>query len=311
LFVDNSSSQATSQYLEQAQLAQAFANMNMQQQQVSHAPRVQVSPPPPENAIPSGSRTRSPPRYESPVEPTPLPPPSANAFRRGHKKSSSLANVNPGLKVNGQDVPPSAGPKTASFPLTPAAASHGPGEARAGEHPVRQPRGPPSIDELRAAPTSKHPGSKNFVHQARRFAVNNLVRAGMERRKGTNSSTGSMSPVSEIAEEAEMPLTDNDSDSGRSGSGSLAGDIEPSPSSRSSARGSWGAIGSDRPSSRSKSRNSIESSGSATSPCDSDASFAGVFKKPQQVPEPESQRKAPRLVLTSAEKRRNNGVMLA
>ena len=266
-----------------------------------------MSPPPTEKAALTSVRNKSPPgRFDSPVEPTPLPTPSANAFRRGHKKFPSI-NLNAGSKAGGQDFPPSAGPRTASFP-PPTPATHGPGQGRAGEHPIREPRGPPQTDELRAAPTSKHPGSKNFIYQARRFAVSNLVRAGMERRKGTASSTGSMTPVSESAEELETPLTDDDSDSGRSGSGSLAGNAD---CQSSSTRGSWGAIGSDRPSSRSKARDSLESSGSTTSPCESDSSFAGVFKKVQQPELTEPQRKAPRLILTSAERRKNNGVYLS
>lgn len=296
------------QQLRQAQhLQQAQLQEQQQEQQLRNTPHVQVSPPPSENAVLTNARNKSPPgRFDSPVESTPLPTPSANPFRRGHKKFPSI-NLNAGPKAGGQDFPASAGPRTASFPPT-TPATHGPGQGRAGEHPIREPRGPPQTDELRAAPTSKHPGSKNFIYQARRFAVNNLVRAGMERRKGTASSTGSMTPVSESAEELETPLTDNDSDSGRSGSGSLAGNAD---CQSSSTRGSWGAIGSDRPSSRSKARDSLESSGSTTSPCESDSSFAGVFKKGQQPEQTEPQRKATRLVLTSAEKRRNNGVSLS
>ncbi len=117
-----------------------------------------------------------------------------------------------------------------------------------------------------------------------------------------------MSPVSEPAEELANPMTDNDSDSGRSGSGSLSGDAEPSvSSSRTSTSGSWGAIGSDRPGSRQKSRKSVDSLSSA---CESDGSFASVFKngnsqkqaKPEQAVD--GQRKAAMLVLTSAEKRK-------
>ncbi|KAK8073441.1 hypothetical protein PG994_004340 [Apiospora phragmitis] len=239
-------------------------------------------------------------------EPEPLPPPSANAFRRGHKKSGSTAGSN-GLSLATDGAPRTAGPKTASFPISPMPNAYGPGQARAGEHPIRQPRGPPAIDELRAKPTSRHEGSKNFLARTRKTALSNLVRAGHERRKGTGSSSGSMSPVSETAEEVGTPLTDNESDSGRSGSGSLSGDAEPSlASSRTSASGSWGAIGSDRPSSRQKTRKSVDS---LSSQCDSDSgSFASVFKKAsQRGSKPQSvdgQRKAPRLVLTSAEKRK-------
>ncbi|KAH7011395.1 hypothetical protein EDB80DRAFT_876057 [Ilyonectria destructans] len=274
-----------------------------QQQQQQATPSVQVSPP--AETQPFSFRSNSPPkRYESPSEVTPLPPPSANAFRRGHKKACSLAPVNSSLAAAApNDAPKSAGPKTASFPMTPLTGGYGPGQARAGEHPVRQPRGPPSLDELKSKPTAKHEGSKNFATRTRRSAVHNLVRAGLERRKGSGSSCGSMSPVSETGEESTTPITDNESDSGRSGSGSLAGEME-CYSARTSTSGAWGAIGSDRPSSRQKGRKSSDSVGSATSGCESEnSSFANVFKngalraaKAQESAD--SQRKAPRLVLT-------------
>ncbi|KAI1189438.1 hypothetical protein F5B17DRAFT_438895 [Nemania serpens] len=275
------------------------------QQTNQGTPHVQVSPPPTENTAPTQRTTSPPKKLEMTAEPTPLPPPSANAFRRGHKKSSSLANVNKGLGVASDELSTSAGPKTASLPLTPLPnGGYGPGQARAGEHPIRQPRGPPALDELRAKPTAKHEGSKNFATRTRRSAVHNLTKAGFVRRKGTDSSCGSMSPVSESAEEVDTPLTDNESDSGRSGSGSLSGDAEIS-SSRTSASGGWGAIGSDRPGSRQKSRNSVDSQ---TSTGEGDNSFASVFKNgSQRQPNAEGQtgqRKAPRLVLTSAEKRK-------
>ncbi|KAK1247544.1 hypothetical protein MKX07_002453 [Trichoderma sp. CBMAI-0711] len=278
-----------------------------QQQQQQGAPRVQVSPPP--ESQQASFRGSSPPRrFDSPQEVAPLPPPSANAFRRGHKKSSSLA-VNSALAaasaVNEAGKTPA--PKTAVFPATPGIGGYGPGQARAGEHPVRQPRGPPSMDELKAKPTAKHEGSKNFATRTRRSAVHNLVRAGLERRKGSGSSSGSMSPVSETAEESTTPITDNDSDSGRSGSGSLAGEIE-SGATRASTAGGWGAIGSDRPGSRQKVRGSVDSN--SNSGCESDSnSFADVFKngalrasKAQEAAD--GQRKASRLVLTSVEKRK-------
>ncbi|OTA54767.1 hypothetical protein K449DRAFT_338233 [Hypoxylon sp. EC38] len=283
------------------------------QQPNNNTPRVQVSPPPAENSPPTFRTTSPPKKVELTAEPIPLPPPSANAFRRGHKKSSSLANVNKGLSLSTDEAPKSAGPKTASFPLTPMTnGGYGPGQARAGEHPIRQPRGPPALDELKAKPTAKHEGSKNFAARTRRSAVHNLVKAGMVRRKGTGSSCGSMSPVSESAEELGTPLTDNESDSGRSGSGSLSGDAEPSlASSRTSTSGSWGAIGSDRPGSRQKSRKSVDSLSSGG---DSEGSFASVFKNGSQRPGKteltDGQRKAPMLVLTSAEKRKG-GVMVA
>lgn len=288
-------------YMEQPSTPQSFGFL-----QNNSTPRVQVSPPPSENEKPAFRTSTPPKKMDMIVDPTPLPPPSANAFRRGHKKNGSLANKS--FSGSLLDSPKAAGSMTAGMPLSPLPNGYGPGQARAGEHPVRQPRGPPSIDELRSKPTAKHEGSKNFAARTRRSAVSNLVRAGMTRRKGTGSSSGSMSPVSESAEEAGGALTDNESDSGRSGSGSLSGDAEPSlASSRTSASGSWGAIGSDRPGSRQKSRKSVDSLSSA---CESDhGSFANVFKHggQRQASKPESpdgQRKTPMLVLTSVEKRK-------
>ena len=282
------------------------------QQHKQGTPRVQVSPPP-ENQQQSFRSNSPPKRYEAAEEVAPLPPPSANAFRRGHKKANSLTPLNSALAAAtpGDVVPRSAGPKATSFPLSPATGGYGPGQARAGEHPVRQPRGPPSLDELKAKPTAKHEGSKNFATRTRRSAVHNLVRAGLERRKGTGSSTGSMSPLSDTAEDSPSPITDNESDSGRSGSGSLAGELECA-SSHTSISGSWGAIGSDRPSSRQKARNSVDSVDSSASNGESEnSSFANVFKngslRSSKAQEPlDGQRKAPRLVLTSAEKRKAN-----
>ncbi|KAK3370412.1 hypothetical protein B0H63DRAFT_315809 [Podospora didyma] len=311
LYVDQSQAMNTQYFNQQAQLSNAYANV---QQPSVGTPRVQVSPPPVENNKASFRNPSPPRRFDSPVEnPTPLPPPSANAFRRGHKKSSSTANGNKGqLSIATEDALRSVGPKTASFPLTPMTAGYGPGQARAGEHPVRQPRNPPSMDELKAKPTAKHDGSKNFVTRTRRSAINNLVRAGLERRKEVRSS-GSISPISETTEEmVETPMTDNDSDSDRSGSGSLVDndDAECSlPSSRTST-GSWGAIGSDRPSSRQKvNRSSVDSTASSDNESFRDpGSFASLLKKGSnkgiKAEAVDGQRKAPMLVLTSAEKRK-------
>lgn len=280
-----------------------------QQPAAAGAPRVQVSPPPVESH-PASFRNNSPPRrFGSPNDQhTPLPPPSANAFRRGHKKSSSLVGANNTLSVATNEVPKSAGPKTANFPLTPAAiGTYMPGQGRAGEHPVRQPRGPPSFDELKKCPTSKGEGSKNFVTRTRRSAIHNLTRAGISRRQvAATGSSGSISPISESAEEIATPLTDDESDSGRSGSGSLNGeDVGASlPSSRTST-GSWGAIGSDRPSSRQKTRRSVDSLSNASDNESPANSFASLLKSANRTPTAEANgRKAPMLVLTSAEKRK-------
>ena len=105
------------------------------------------------------------------------------------------------------------GPKTAAvnasaraaFPPTPLTGGFGPGAARAGEHPIRQPRNPPNLEELIAAPTAKHEGSKNFATRQRRAALGNLMRAGSVRRAVSGSSRGSP------ASEAEMSFQSDDS----------------------------------------------------------------------------------------------------
>ncbi|KAL2016560.1 hypothetical protein VTK56DRAFT_3389 [Thermocarpiscus australiensis] len=321
LYMDQSQAQLNAQLISQAQLANAYGNIQHQQHQLQQqqqqppsagTPRLQVSPPP-ADANKTGFRIPTPPRrYDSPAEsPSPLPPPSANAFRRGHKKSSSITNNTKGqLSIaTAEESPRSAGPKTGSFPLTPQTAGYGPGQGRAGEHPIRQPRNPPSLDELKSKPTAKHEGSKNFVARTRRSAINNLVRAGLERRKEVRSS-GSISPVSESTEElVETPVTDQNSDSGRSGSGSLIDrdDAECILHSSTSRPGSWGAIGSDRPSSRQK----TDGSSADGTPSDNESarepgSFASLLKSSSRAIKTETAegQPRPRLVLTSAEKRK-------
>lgn len=308
-FMDQSAQQT--QFMDQ-QVVQQSVNYSPPQQHGT--PRFQVSPPP-QSDTPTFTRSISPPKKSQspPSDHAPLPPPSAGAFRRGHRKANSMAI--------GTDIPATFdGPKSAllpksmGFPSTPTASGFGPGQARAGEHPIRQPRGPPSLDELIAKPTTKFEGSKNFATRTRRNAVHNLVRAGMERRRAPGSAgSGSMSPVSEVGEVTFSVSSDNDSDSGRSGSGSLSG----RPSLGSSRASAHGAIGSDRPSSRQKERSlerksvaSVDSNFTTASVSSDDdssvgGSFAAVFKNGGKKPEPKNvERKAPMLVLTSAEKRR-------
>ncbi|SMQ45763.1 unnamed protein product [Zymoseptoria tritici ST99CH_3D7] len=161
-----------------------------------------ASPPATERSTPINGRSFTPPKNAGTPPTTleyvePLPPPSATAFRRGHKKASSLA-INPCSNV-------SDGPKTSSnavfgsqrsvFPPTPMTGTFGPGAARAGEHPIRQPRGPPPLEELTAAPTSQMEGSKNFATRQRRRALDSLMKAGGARRGASCSSGGS--PTSE------------------------------------------------------------------------------------------------------------------
>lgn len=189
----------------------------------------------------------------------------------------------------------------------------GPGQARAGDHPIRQPRGPPSLEELIAKPTSKHEGSKNFATRQRRRAVNNLVRAGIERRgasrgSGSMDSLGSMTPASEGDMTFSVP-SDGESDSIKSGSGSLSG----KPSLGSLRAVASGAIGSEMKE-RSRERNSTGTPpagfSSATS-VSSEEGF-GLGGKMMEVKLKESskveceRRQAPLLVLTSAEKRKSS-----
>ncbi|KAK4546896.1 hypothetical protein LTR36_001628 [Oleoguttula mirabilis] len=197
---DQSMQQQTQTSMSSNQHAQASAFSPAQYEPPT--PSFQVSPPATERSTPTNGRSFTPPK-KAPSPPAtmehvePLPPPSATAFRRGHKKASSLA-INPFAKSE-------AGPQTASaatfgsqravFPATPMTGTFGPGAARAGEHPMRQPRGPPPLEELTVAPTSNHEGSKNFATRQRRRALDSLMKAGVGRRGVSRSSGGS--PVSE------------------------------------------------------------------------------------------------------------------
>ena len=277
--------------------------------ELSHSPppttptfRAQVTPPP-ENSLPARTLSVSPPRlsppkstFSPPADVNPLPPPSANAFRRGHAKglSSVTGNV-----MNAQDGPKSAVPKSAGFPQTPMTGTFGPGQNRAGDHPTRQPRGPPSLEELVDKPTSKHEGSKNFVTRQRRRAVHNLVRAGLDRRalsRGSNSIDSIGTPSSECDITFSISSSDNDSDSAASGSGSSSG--RPSP------------IGSERKEmkARSRERNSTGTSVSTASLSSDDGTMVGgqmVEVKMEEKDNMSDRRRAPLLVLTNAEKRKS------
>ncbi|PYH96418.1 hypothetical protein BO71DRAFT_407685 [Aspergillus ellipticus CBS 707.79] len=286
--------------------------------------RAEVSPPPESRHSPVNlAQPVSPPSgRSSPRETTPLPPPSATAFRRGHKKSSSFSPV-PKLpldtaKANNMITP--AAPKTAALPQTPATGTFGPGQARAGEHPVRQPRGPPALEELVAKPTSKHEGSKNFATRQRRRAVHNLVRAGIERRGetrsfGCHSSGGTNTPASE----KEFTFSDGDDATVRSGS------LSSKPSLGSLRAAANGAIGSERKERSSRERRSQDSPYHTTPISEDGGFFGGKFAEvqPDQAPSRtgspsvaavvagqktvapgQERRKTPMLVLSSAEKRK-------
>ncbi|KAI4202678.1 MAG: hypothetical protein LQ346_001940 [Caloplaca aetnensis] len=268
--------------------------------------RAQVSPPP-ENAP---HRTESPQKIASPpaVEVNPLPPPSATAFRRGHAKALSFASGAVDTSKSAPDGPRTGVPKSAGFPQTPMTGTFGPGQARAGDHPIRQPRGPPSLEELIAKPTSKHEGSKNFATRQRRRAVNNLVRAGMERRgasrgSGSMDSLGSMTPPASDGDITFSVSSDGDSDSLRSGSGSLSG----KPSLGSLRAAASGAIGSEMKE-RSRERHSTGTppTGLASAVSVSSEEGWGMVKVDENTKPEGDRRKASLLVLASAEKRKSS-----
>ena len=190
----------------------------------------------------------------------------------------------------------------------------GPGQARAGEHPIRQPRGPPSLEELVAKPTAKHEGSKNFATRQRRRAVHNLVRAGLERRgasrgSGSVDSLGSMTPASEC-EISFSVSSDNDTDSIGSGSGSLSG----KPSLGSLRAAANGAIGSERKElkERSRERNLTDNTNFTTASISSDegATIGGrlVEVKAEESKAVDERRRMPLLVLNQAEKRKSSNI---
>lgn len=238
-------------------------------------------------ASPPAPRSVSPPKQTTspPVNVEPLPPPSANAFRPGHRKGLSSA----GIKTTGEWTRGN-GPRSAVLPPTPMTGGFGPGQARAGEHPLRQPRNPPHLSELQEKPTSKHLGSKNFAARQRRRAVQDLVKAGRDRLsdRGSNSDTGS--PGSEAEFNFSVSSGDNEV-LGRSGN------LSSKPSS-----GSLAAIGSERKE-KSRERSSVGSAGSydaKTMSSDEGNATGG------NVVEVESgRRRTPLLVLSSAEKRKS------
>ena len=180
-----------------------------------------------------------------PTDVAPLPAPSSNAFRAGHRKSSSIG----GYANRTFDGVRNSALKSAGLPGTPQAGTFGPGMGRAGEHPTRQPRGPPPMEELLAAPTTKHEGSKNFAARQRRRALNSLVRASNERRSGrTSNGAGTPSSESELTFSAQTPA----SDAGDSDFGMESG--RPSPSLHQLRGSVTGAIGSEWKELRERSR---------------------------------------------------------
>ncbi|OQE15294.1 hypothetical protein PENSTE_c029G01147 [Penicillium steckii] len=258
----------------------------------------------------------------SPPSGTPSPPTESTTFRRNHRKSPSF---NPAVKttIDTTKANVGPGPRSAALPPTPATGTFGPGQARAGEHPIRQPRGPPSLEDLVARPTSKHEGSKNFATRQRRRAVHNLVRAGIERRgdtrsAGYNSSGGTNTPASE----KEFTFSDGDDMTVRSG-----GSLSSKPSLGSLRAAASGAIGSERKEKSGRERKSPDSPFQSETPTSEDGYFgsklaeiradnvslsstasspsvAAVVAGQGSATQGPERRKTPMLVLSSAEKRK-------
>lgn len=144
----------------------------------------------------TSSRSRSPPKAvlgQLREPPTGL---SGSSFRKGHRKASSLSSCVNANNVEVEEAPKTSVPRLSMLPATPQTATFAPGHA-SGSHPIRQPRGPPNLEEIMAKPTSKHEGSKNFATRQRKKAVFKLITAGLERRGNRYTNGGTMSPVSE------------------------------------------------------------------------------------------------------------------
>lgn len=271
--------------------------------------RAEVSPPPesrhsPVNRqtsiSPPSNRMPTPPRRSSPLSSSNNTNSQNGAMKRDHKKGLSVAvkfnNVNNNYNESGR----AGTPKSAMFPPTPGTATFGPGQGRAGEHPMRQPRGPPPLEELTSKPTSKCEGSKNFVTRQRRQAIHSLVRARMERRaeprdSGHSSSGGNVTPSSET----DFALSGSDGDD--SGTGTANTSLSGKPSLGSLRAAANGAIGSERKGKDLAFRNKTGSSG----PLYSSVSANADHEAGQQGRLPQ-RRKMPMLVLSSAEKRKNS-----
>ncbi|KAI9759503.1 MAG: hypothetical protein M4579_002262 [Chaenotheca gracillima] len=306
-------------YLAQAQAAQYAQSPSVSPE--SHSAQREPTPPrasrlasPPLRQAPVAiQRNPSPPKDNSPpptMSPT-LPPPSANAFRRGHKKSLSVA---PGSVPGASVLQNGEGSKTGGFrpngiPPTPSTGTFQPGQSREGNHPSREPRGPPPLEELIASPTSKHEGSKNFVTRQRRRFVQDLVRAGKERRGVRGSgSAGSGTPASEF--DKQLQFDDNDSNASL-GSGSLSG--EPTVGHAHVAAN--GAIGSERRGIiRARSRDNDSVSGHLQSlQLNGNGSMSDLHRRPSPAYGADGQtngeaRKSPMLVLTSAAEKRKSSM---
>lgn len=144
----------------------------------------------------TSSRSRSPPKTVLSQIREPTTGLSGSSFRKGHRKASSLSSCVNANNVEIEEDPKTSVPKFSMLPATPQTATFAPGHA-SGTHPVRQPRGPPSLEDIMAKPTSKHEGSKNFATRQRKKAVFKLITAGLERRGNRYTNSGTMTPVSE------------------------------------------------------------------------------------------------------------------
>ena len=307
--------------VDNAPRAQSDSSPTISNHDMSHSPppptptfRAEVSPPPESTVSHSMLRSNSPPKSASPPSMDhPLPAPSANAFRPSHKKASSFASGFGELTSSPVEGLKATGPKSAGFPQTPMSGTFGPGQSRAGDHPMRQPRGPPSLEELIAKPTSKHEGSKNFATRQRRRAVHNLVRAGLERR-GASRGSGSIDSLGSMTSTSDTDITfsissDNDTDS----LGSRSGSLSSKPSLRNLRAAAIGAIGSERKELRDRSREREKEANSgpitASSVSSEEGAIIGGKLVEIKVEEPKSageRRKTPLLVLTNAEKRKSS-----
>ncbi|OTA37836.1 hypothetical protein BTJ68_01890 [Hortaea werneckii EXF-2000] len=204
----------------------------------------------------------SPPKYESPTPSVQISPPDVSAASfaaAGRATAASICQRIPSRPQKGnlachrsccQGAPGAMtasaatfGSQRSAFPPTPMTGTFGPGNARAGDHPLRQPRGPPPLEELTAAPTSKHEGSKNFATRQRRRALDNLMKAGNGRRGVSRSSNGS--PISEndisfpIAEESE-DLASFDSNAGSRKMSPIGSEMKEKRNSNGSTEGYFG-----------------------------------------------------------------------
>lgn len=246
---------------------------------------------PPSATANTWGRNFSPPRKtpSPPQDVAPLPEPSANAYRPGHRRSMSSLNKN-------VDVGKANGPRSAGIPPTPVDGTFGLGLGRSGEHPTRQPRGPPPLDELIAAPTSKHEGSKNFATRQRRRALFSLVRAGNERR--VSGRPGSPNgDASTPGSDNETPLSLS-SDGGESDSTPATGSLSAHSSFGSLKAAAGGAIGSEMKSLKERSLERDTFARRLTN--DSNSSNEETANGGPE------RRRTPMLVLTSAEKRKSS-----